>query len=123
MAHNAVRAGVTAFGITAESSSSALAEERDAVPHCPQNTMAQELRFSPDVSLHAAKQRAWCNSGRHVAAMMCCETARLSFEEEMRSVWIITGLLFLGILLLSAIADEPIVSLADTIKSHILVPW
>ena len=55
----------------------------------------------------------------HVAAMMCCEAARLSFEEEMRSVWTITGLFFLGILLLSAIVDEPMVSLADAITSHL----
>jgi hypothetical protein len=30
-----------------------------------------------------------------VAAMMCCEGARLNFEEETRSVLIITGLFFL----------------------------
>jgi hypothetical protein len=55
----------------------------------------------------------------YVDAMMRCEAARLSFEEEMRSVWVITGLFFLGILLLSAIADEPMVSLADAITSHL----
>jgi len=37
----------------------------------------------------------------------------------MRSVWTITGLFFLGILLLSAIADEPMVSLAEAITSHL----
>ena len=55
----------------------------------------------------------------YVDAMMRCEAARLSFEEEMRPVWIMAGLFFLGILLLSAIADEPMVSLADAITSHI----
>ena len=55
----------------------------------------------------------------YVDAMMRCEAARLSFEEEMRPVWITAGLFFLGILLLSAIADEPMVSLADAITTHI----
>jgi hypothetical protein len=45
--------------------------------------------------------------------MMRCEAARLGFEEEMRSVWVITGLFFLGILPLNAIADEQMVSFAD----------
>jgi hypothetical protein len=55
----------------------------------------------------------------NVAAMMRCEAARLNFEEEMKSVYLIAGLLFLGILALNAIADEPISSFADVIAGRI----
>ena len=55
----------------------------------------------------------------NVAAMMRCEVARLNFEEEMRSVYLIAGLLFLGILALNAITDEPIASFADLIAGRI----
>jgi len=54
----------------------------------------------------------------NVAAMMRCEAARLNFEEEMRSVYLVAGLLFLGILALNAIADEPISSFADVITNQ-----
>jgi hypothetical protein len=54
-----------------------------------------------------------------VAAMMRCEAARLSFEEEMKSVLLVAGLLFLGLLALNAIADEPIASFADLITGLI----
>ena len=50
-----------------------------------------------------------------VAAMMRCEAARLSFEEEMKSVLLVAGLFFLGLLALNAIADEPIASFAGLI--------
>ena len=55
----------------------------------------------------------------YVDAMMRCEAARLSFEVETRSVLIITGLFFLGLLLLGAIADEPMASFADAFTVHI----
>jgi hypothetical protein len=55
----------------------------------------------------------------NVAAMMRCETARLNFEEEMRSVLLVAGLFFLGILVLNAISDEPIASLANVIAGRI----
>jgi hypothetical protein len=54
-----------------------------------------------------------------VAAMMRCEAARLSFEEEMKSVLLVAGLFFLGLLALNAIADEPIASFADLIAGLI----
>jgi hypothetical protein len=50
-----------------------------------------------------------------VAAMMRCESARLSFEEEMKSVLLVAGLFFLGLLTLNAIADEPLASFAALI--------
>ena len=40
-----------------------------------------------------------------VAAMMRCESARLSFEEEMKSVLLVAGLFFLG-LSLPALAQQ-----------------
>jgi hypothetical protein len=55
----------------------------------------------------------------NVAAMMCCETARLNFEEEMRSVLLVAGLFFLGILAVNAMGYEPIASLADLIAGRI----
>ena len=55
----------------------------------------------------------------YVDAMMRCEAARLNFEVETRSVLIITGLFFMGLLLLSAIADEPMASFADVLSGHI----
>jgi len=55
----------------------------------------------------------------NVAAMMRCEAARLNFEEEMRSVLLVAGLLFLGILAVHAIADEPLASFADLIAGRI----
>jgi|tagenome__1003787_1003787.scaffolds.fasta_scaffold20599145_1 hypothetical protein len=55
----------------------------------------------------------------NVVAMMLCETARMNFEEEMRSVLLVAGLFFLGILALNAIADEPIASFADVIAGLI----
>jgi hypothetical protein len=48
----------------------------------------------------------------NVAAMMRCEAARLNFEEEMRSVLLVAGLFFLGILAVSVMADEPLASFA-----------
>ena len=55
----------------------------------------------------------------NVAAMMRCEAARLNFEEEMRSVLLVAGLFFLGILAVSAMADEPLASFADLIAGRI----
>jgi hypothetical protein len=55
----------------------------------------------------------------YVAAMMRCEAARLNFEEEMRSVLLLAGLFFLGILAVSAMADEPLASFADLIAGRI----
>ena len=55
----------------------------------------------------------------NVAAMIRCEAARLKFEKEMRSVLLVAGLFFLGILALNAMADEPIVSFADLIAGRI----
>ena len=54
-----------------------------------------------------------------VAAMMRCEAARLSFEEEMRSVLLVAGLFFRGLLALNAISDEPIASFADLVAGLI----
>ena len=51
----------------------------------------------------------------YVDAMMRYEAARLNFEVETRSVLIFTGLFFLGLLLLSAIADEPLAICGCTI--------
>jgi hypothetical protein len=51
--------------------------------------------------------------------MMRCEAARLSFEEEMKSVLLVAGLFFLGLLAINAIADEPIASFADLIAGLI----
>jgi len=55
----------------------------------------------------------------NVAAMMRCEAARLNFEEEMRSVLLVAGLFFLGVLAVNAIADEPLASFADLIAGRI----
>jgi hypothetical protein len=55
----------------------------------------------------------------YVDAMMRCEAARLSFEVETRSILITSGLFFLGLLLLGAIADEPMTSLAEVLAGHI----
>jgi hypothetical protein len=55
----------------------------------------------------------------NVAAMMRCEAARLNFEKEMRSILLVAGLFFLGLLALNAIADEPIGSFADLIAGRI----
>ena len=55
----------------------------------------------------------------NVAAMMRCEAARLNFEEEMRSVLLAAGLLFLGFLAVNAMSDEPIASFAELIAGRI----
>jgi hypothetical protein len=55
----------------------------------------------------------------YVDAIVRCEAARLSFEAETRSVLIITGLFFLGLLLVGAMADAPVASLADVLAGHI----
>ena len=54
-----------------------------------------------------------------MAAMMRCEAARLNFEEEMRSVLLVAGLFFLGILAVNAMADAPLSSFADLIAGRI----
>ena len=55
----------------------------------------------------------------NVAAMMRYEAARLKFEEEMRSVLLVAGLLFLGILAVNAMVDESLASFADLIAGRI----
>ena len=59
------------------------------------------------------------NRDAFVDAMMRYEAAGLNFEEEMRPVLVSAGLFFLAILLINAIADEPIVSFADIITGYI----
>ena len=55
----------------------------------------------------------------NVAAMMRCEAARLNFEEEMRSVLLVAGLLFLCLLVVDAMMDEPVASFLNLIAGRI----
>src|SRR5215831_14496212 len=72
-----------------------------------------ERCLSMNVYSHAAKQRT-CDSERLCGRHDALRGGTTSFEVETRSVLIVTGLFFLGLLVL-AIADEPIASFADVL--------